>query len=483
MTWQPIPGLQTLAVDSRADQTLYCGTRGCGKTAAQLMFFLLQVGRGWGEKFLGIIFDTEYKSLENIKAQGKKFFEPMGNCVFKESPGLYYFEWKTGERLYLRAATSYQEAIKYLGHEYTYIFFNELSKWQNSDLYDHMLGTMRVGMIRGAPPTRIFSTTNPYGPGTPWIKRRFILPKPAGQLMKETFTVPLGQGRYQEVVKSKVVISGNYTQNPYFRPEDIANLMESCRNDPERQRAWLFCDWNAAYVDGAFGDVWKENIHVVPDFPIPASWSVNRTLDWASTTPFAVCWFAESNGEEIEHKGKRYCYPRGSVIQFSELYGSDDGQIGRNKGSRLAPREVALAIKEREQQLYRSGILDERCTIFGGPADNQIAAIPRTDFDSIESAFGREGVYWSQSDKSSGSRSNGFNLFRDALVNAKTKEGPGYYVQQRCPVTIELIPTLQKQRYEEDIEKGQEDHLYDAIRYRILDSFQAEVINIAFRFG
>ena len=474
-----MPGLQTLAIDTKVNQTLYCGTRGCGKTAAQLMFFLQQVGRGYGETFKGILFDDEYKCLEDIKAQGKKFYESLGNCDFKNSPGFYYFEWDTGERLYLRAAKSVQDASKYLGHEYSYVMFNELSKWHHSELYDHMLGTMRIGMMYGAPPTRVFSTTNPYGPGTPWIKRRFIDPKPAGQVMTEDFDVPVGDGKYKRVVKTKVVISGNFTQNPYFREEDIANLMESVRNDPERMAAWLHCDWNAAYVDGAFGDIWQEKLHVVPDFNIPAGWRVDRSFDWGSSTPFAVCWFAESNGEDVVVDGRTMNFPKGSVIMFSEWYGSKDGDLGSNRGLRIGPTAVAKGIKKRQERFFDLGIVNRDTPIYSGPADNQIANVTDPDCDTIKRTMEKEDVSWAVADKSPGSRNQGFNIMRQYLLNSLTSEGAGFYIQSKCRRAIELIPSLAKDG--EDIADDQEDHIYDAIRYRLLD-FDHEVLDFAFRY-
>lgn len=467
---QAIPGLQSLAVQTRADQTLYCGTRGCGKTAAQLLFFRSQVGRGWGERYIGILLDTEYKALEDIKAQGKKLFYPINDCVFKEAIGTYYFEWKTGERLYLRAADNLADATKHLGHEYSVVMFNELSKYPTSEVYDHFLANMRVGdMSIDRPPTKVFSTTNPWGGGAVWIKERFVDPMPEGTLYREPFEVHLGDGRYKTVIKTKVTISGNYTQNPYYTPEDVANLMESVRNDPERQAAWLHCDWNAAFVDGAFGDLWKDRVHVIEDFPIPANWRVDRSLDWASSTPFSVCWFAESNGEDVTYKNRTYNYPRGSIIMFSEWYGSRDGKIGHNKGSRLSATALAEGIKEREKAFYESGILQSGCKVYAGAADNQIANVNEISYDTLKQKMEQLGVFWEVADKSPGSRIQGFGLTRQALSNSLTKEGSGLYCQRRCRRAIQSIPSLMRDKSgKEDIDKNQEDHIYDAIRYRLL---------------
>lgn len=464
--WQPFPGLQALAVDTRADQTLYCGTRACGKTAAQLMCFRQYVGVGHGAKHRGIIFDTEYKPLEDIKAQAKKFFLNMGDgCRWLENK--YYFEWKTGEKLYLRAAKNADDARNYLGHEYTFIGFNELSKWNNSEVYDMMLGTIRVGELVDSGIRRlVFSTTNPYGPGTVWIYNRFK-PDMPGFMMTEEYEVPTFSGQMERIVKTKVVISGNYRQNPYIKPADIANLFDSVRDSPEREAAWLYCNWKAAFVDGALGDIWDAKVHIIPNFTIPANWKVNRAFDWGSTTPFAVGWFAESNGEEvITEDGQKLTFPLGTVIMFYEWYGSWRNRTGINRGCRMTPAQVARGIKTREHDFVPAGVMHKGHRVRPGPADNQISNVTRTDIETIKATMARFGVKWTESDKSPGSRSNGLHAIRQALRHSVEKEGRGLYFMRRCRAAIDTLPNLEKDG--EDIAKDQEDHIYDMLRYRML---------------
>lgn len=50
------------------------GTRGPGKTAAQLARFRRNVGIGYGTFWRGIIFDTEYKNLADIITQSKRIY-------------------------------------------------------------------------------------------------------------------------------------------------------------------------------------------------------------------------------------------------------------------------------------------------------------------------------------------------------------------------------------------------------------------------
>lgn len=60
VVWKPLPGSQSLALSCPCDEILFEGTRGPGKTAAQLARFRRLVGLGYGTFWRGIIFDTGY---------------------------------------------------------------------------------------------------------------------------------------------------------------------------------------------------------------------------------------------------------------------------------------------------------------------------------------------------------------------------------------------------------------------------------------
>ena len=72
--WKPLPGSQSLALSCPCNEILFEGTRGPGKTAAQLARFRRNVGVGYGSFWRGVIFDTEYKNLADIITQSKRMF-------------------------------------------------------------------------------------------------------------------------------------------------------------------------------------------------------------------------------------------------------------------------------------------------------------------------------------------------------------------------------------------------------------------------
>ena len=443
---------------------------------AQLMCFLQHVGRGFGPFWCGLMLDVEYKPLEDIKAKGNLLFAGSGGR-FKNNKADYFWEWPGGEKLFLRAARNIDTAENFLGHGYAYIAFNELTKWQTSEVYDRLLATIRAAELRamGIKPL-VFSTTNPYGPGAIWAKDRFIGIIPYGWLHSEEVEVPLDlEGNVTTVQKTKVAIPGSFLENPHYTAEDRANLLEACQDRPELYKAWVEGSWDAPYMDGALGAVWRTNIHVVDNFKIPPNWRMNRAFDWGSRAPFSVGWFAESNGEEwTDEHGERRCYPRGTVVQFAEWYGSKS--IGKNRGLKLSAREVAQGIRTREANFRATGMIHGDQKIYPGPADNQIAAVTGIGTATIKSEMAKYGATWLESQKGAGSRAIGLQAIISGLRNATLKEGPGLYFMRRCKAGIKILPSLQADG--EDIAKDQEDHCYDMLRYRLVQKKRGATRNV-----
>ena len=77
--WKPLEGSQALAVSCPCHHILYEGTRGPGKTDAQIMFFRRFVGIGYGSFMRGVIFDREYKNLDDLISKSKRWFSQFND--------------------------------------------------------------------------------------------------------------------------------------------------------------------------------------------------------------------------------------------------------------------------------------------------------------------------------------------------------------------------------------------------------------------
>jgi hypothetical protein len=502
--FEPIPhSSQEIALDSRCHHTLYCGTRGPGKTITQLMRFRRHVGKGYGSYWRGVILDCEFKNLADLVAQSKRFFLKFGDgAKFLSGGSEYKWVWPTGEELLFRHAKRVSDYDNFHGHEYPFIGWNELTKHPTGDLYDKFMSTNRSSFDptkdtpkrighNGGPkldaddvydtpdgkplppiPLEVFSTTNPNGPGHHWVKRRFIAPAPYGQVVRTYADVFNPQTQQEETIeKTQVAIFGSYRENVYLPPEYVAEL--DAIKDPNLRAAWLLGSWDVN-AGGAFDDLWDTKVHVIPRFTIPETWHVNRAFDWGSSEPFSVGWYAEANGEEVElPDGRTFAPAAGSIIMIAEWYGAQADQktgerVGTNKGLRMSAKDVARGIKDREIVMMTNGWILRQPS--PGPADNQINNVNEKESDSIGIKMAKEGVRWTKSDKTKGSRFNGFQLFRDRLGAAVKKEGPAFYVMINCQDAIEVIPTLPRDEKDpDDVDTdAPDDHIYDQVRYRVL---------------
>lgn len=482
VVWSPLPGSQELVMSCPCNHILHEGTRGPGKTDGQLMKFRRHVGLGYGKFWRGSIFDHEYKNLDDLINKSQRWFPQFDDgAKFLSGTGQLKWVWPTGEELLFRVVKKPADYWNYHGQEFPFIGWNELTKYANSELYDMMMSCNRSSFrpedypqmdecgrkyLLPEMPLIVHSTTNPFGPGHNWVKRRFIDAAPAGVVIRkvtEAFN-PRTQKR-EDVVKTQVRIFGSYKENIYLAPEYVAEL-ESMTN-VNRRRAWLWGDWDIV-AGGMFDDVWDSETHIKQRFPIPTSWTLDRSFDWGSTHPFWCGWWAEANGETVEMPdGTQWTPVRGSLILFHEWYGTKE--VGSNKGLIMSAKDIAEGIKSKEEQLKSARWIAKG--VQAGPADNQIGNVINLEADTISTIMQDNGVSWEQSDKSAGSRKNGVQLFRDRLEAATRGEGPGIYFMEHCSGAIQTIPVLPRDEDDpDDVDTAAEDHPWDGVRYRVLKS-------------
>lgn len=488
--WKPLPGSQSLALSCPCNHILYEGTRGPGKTDAQLMFFRKHVGIGYGASWRGIIFDRQYKNLDDLISKSKRWFPQFKDgATYLASKSDLKWVWPTGEELLFRQVRHNGDYWNYHGQEFPFIGWNELTKYPTPELFDMMMSCNRSSFLseehspRGEDgerkllppiPLVVFATTNPYGPGHNWVKTRFIDVGPPGTVIRRTAEVfnPRTQQR-EPITKTQVRLFGSYKENRYLSPEYILEL-ESLKEESKR-KAWLWGDWDIV-AGGAVDDLWGQHL-ILPRFPIPESWRLDRSMDWGSTQPFSVGWWAEANGEEaILPDGTSFCPPPGTLIRIHEWYGTEE--IGLNRGIRMSARDVARGIKEIEEDLRREGWINS--FVRAGPADNSIHNVNEKESESVAKRMSDEGVSWLASDKKAGSRKNGLQLIRDRLQCSKEGEGKGLFFMQHCKATIATVPVLPRDPDDEDdVDTEAEDHVYDDIRYRVLSGQNRLVTDIS----
>lgn len=512
IVWRPLPGSQTLAMSCPANIMLFHGTRGPGKTDSQLMRFRRNVGRGYGRFWRGIIFDREYKNLDDLVSKSLRWFpeikeagQTTGDARFLSSKSDYRWVWPTGEELLFRAVKREADYWGYHGQEFPFIGWNELTKYPNDTLFDAMMSCNRssfiptdypltidgdyfneTGQVREVSwdasnalqwclpdiPLEVFATCNPHGVGHNWVKKRFINQAPAGRIIRRVVNVfnPRTQ-KQEDITKTVVHIFGSYKENKFLSPEYVAELVSI--TDINKRRAWLGGDWDIV-AGGMFDDVWDSRVHSVHPFRIPPNWRIERTFDYGSSAPFSVGWWAISDGSDVETAdGQVRSTVRGDVFRIAEWYGTS-GKA--NQGLRLLATQISEGIVKRELAMGLYGRVQP------GAADNSIWDVDNGNSIAADMAkpvtiAGKRysGIQWNRSDKSGGSRKAGWNQIRKYLANAKRKLGsgprefPGMFVFNTCTYFLDLFPVLPRDEVDQDdVDTDAEDHIGDEVRYFIL---------------
>ena len=160
------------------------------------------------------------------------------------------------------------------------------------------------------------------------------------------------------------------------------------------------------------------------------------------------------------------------MFRIAEWYGWTGAA---NQGLRLLATQIAKGIVERELKMGYYG------RIKPGPADNSINDVENGNCIALDMAKkvlvngkSYSGVTWTKSNKSPGSRKNGWEKMRIAMFNAqpdgKPREEPGLFIFRNCQDGfIRTVPTIPRDTKDlDDVDTNAEDHTADEVRYVIL---------------
>ena len=460
-------------------------------TDALIMDFCQDVGKGWGEEWRGIIFRKSYPDLQDVIEKSRKWIPRIWpGAKYNETKS--FWEWPTGEKLYFRQFSKPADYYKYHGHAYPFIAWEELTTWADDKCFKSMFSCLRstkVGM-----PRKVRATTNPYGVGHNWVKMRYRLPVKKGNIIGQIITDARDDAG--ELETPRVAIHGFLDENKvllHADPDYKQKIRTAARNSAELA-AWLDGSWDIV-AGGMFDDIWfmgKDYIVLEP-FPIPASWRIDRSFDWGSNAPFSVGWWAESDGSDYTDAfGHRRSTVRGDLFRIAEWY----GWTGKpNEGSRLLAWEISKGIIEFELEMgWRNKTNRRWSRVKPGPADNAIfddemgrkkddpsAKSKATDMGQPVRIDGQlyHGVQWEYSDKSPGSRKQGWEQMRSMMKSAippekrtppeeGLREKPGLFIFETCEQFQRTVPALPRDEDDmDDVDTNAEDHIGDECRYRI----------------
>lgn len=290
---------------------------------------------------------------------------------------------------------------------------------------------------------RVIETGNPIGVSMGYFRRNFVKAAPPNAL----FRAPLEEGGFlRQYIEAKV--EDNPSEDRQLVIARVAGL-----GDPSMTDALINANWDAPVGD--FFPQYDDKKHSTTDFTPPAHWFKFLTFDWGMSDPFAVLWWAVSDGEEFhDPKAGKKWFPRGSLVAYREWYGCD--RKDSSKGIEMRNPEIANGIRDSTEEAT-SGIILTDSKPF-----QDVGLGEKSDKYKISDIFAENGVPLI---KANTARVTGWAQVRDRLIG---KDGwPLIYFCHCCRYTREYLPALERKQdnREDAVDEGEATHLCDCVRY------------------
>lgn len=444
---------------SKALEILYGGAAGAGKSYMMRVLAIVLCCDIPNIKVF--LFRRMYKELYINHVYSPDGFLAMlkplidrGDVVFNKSDGVINF-WN-GAQIYLCHAQHENDINGYLGAEIHLLLIDEATQFTEK-MIRFIRTRVRLGGLpipekwKGLLPKIIYGT-NPGGVSHSYFKRGFV-----SHGEGHVFKAPVQDGGMtREFIPAKSKENSVMMANDAAYNERIMGL-----GDDRLAQAYLEGNWDLE-EGAAFSDLWDANVHIIQQIEIPRTWTLDRSHDYGYSAPGATLWCAESDGTRAIIDNRFVILPRKSIIIVSEQYLADK----EDKGLKLLPYEIGQRIHDHEMM---NGF---RMRTQAGPADSSIFDKDR-GMTSIHDEYVKKGIRFTKADKRPGSRERGFVLTRQRLKAAATRnfEQPWLLVHRNCVHTISQVPELPiSPENPQDVDSSANDHIYDALKYRMLKS-------------
>lgn len=265
--------------------------------------------------FRGLFLREEFQSMAEFIEEAVEFFRPFGG---KPTGKPTVLDFPSKARIYFNHLGDEEAFSKYKGWNLTKIGIEELTQIVTLRRYLKLLGSLRsVERVRNGKRypelrTQIISTTNPDGPGSTWVRDRFVEVRdgkgkliPWNTPMRDTISGMI-----------RIFIPFGIESNPYLSDETSAGRRYRAMlmsQDEVTRKQWMEGDWNAGVgkffkeyrPDGPIGqeeaDKYPWAKHIVKPVDLKPWWFRWGSGDHGYAHPSAYYKFCRNESDKRVH--------------------------------------------------------------------------------------------------------------------------------------------------------------------------------------
>lgn len=407
---------------SIAFETMYGGAAGGGKTAAivaEAVTYALEYPKARIYIFRRTIPELKQSIQPEIFKQCAAYID-SGGMKYNSQDRVWSF--RNGSTIQLAYLENTADMYRYQSAEIHLLLVDELTHFSQEE-YEYLKTRVRS---TGEHPLKVMSATNPGNIGHGWVKSYFIDPAD-----RETvFTDRAGNTR--------MFVPAKIDDHPIEAFRKSYGRVLDAIPDPDLKRALRSGDWDI--FSGQVFTEWRRETddgkayHVIDPFPIPAFWTRWSAYDWGYNTYAGSIWLARD--------------PQSTrIYAYREFY------------------KHALAASAQAEEILTLDNSETVITRWADPSLWKQHGNVETG-ESVAVIFEKAGLLFQPANND---RKNGMNAVHEAL--APLPDGlPGIQVFSSCVNLIRTLPSLPYDPNKpEDVDTRAEDHLYDCLRYALVN--------------